>query len=869
MLADSENDMQRLILAITVLTVLAGGILLWTRYDRSGVVEPDIGAPAEPARPPAITLESGAAAATGAAQTGDPERLPVTGTETVAARNGALVRVIDKQSDAPVAFAHVFLFETDEAGLKSLAPIALYQPLQFLEEKGQHFRADERGEVRLPEVDGLAAVGARAEHKTGFMRLHRGATELVIEVVPDLDVVIAVVDQQGKRVAGVPVMLRMGDGTRALTTWRSETDKRGQVRIRETPPTLARSSATSLTACLAFPVLDGPVAELDLLHPPSDPIELLLPPTGRVEVALEGSSWGSDTTVELAPAAGSRSGVMATASVTAEGGAAVFPFVGLALTLEASATPPGSFSEVEHEAIGPTAPGQTVLMRLDPRVGNQPVIVARLVDEAGAPLREARLNLRIMARRGGSTTSTSSSIVTNNEGAIRVEIHDDMGAGAERSIELSRTDGGGQVILEVPEKLLPGENDLGTFAVTRAPMLAGGRVVRNDGEPVEGAAISVLRKHVFDPQHPEHFFWQTINNAGAETDATGHFECRGIADAASEFAVSVTHQDYLPIDKLAILYGAATLQLTLERAGGVSGNVLLGDQLESYEIVVQLEHRNDTTNLRPDPDGGFRFESLRPGNATVTVRAFGDAKPFLTVEGVATRPGTVTEDPRLQDIDLDGILHPIAFTVVDEAGDAIVDATAVGLPSGGNHYEGHLLPRGQARFLTHGTLDVLVYADGFRRRTVHGVRDGDQVVLTRQLEVNLQLPAGIAVPAPPFRLRARLEPMEPEESTSGEVVLIRGRSHRSTSSGGLPWASPASGETTASGLTTLLVDSPGRYRQSWTLFLDKGNSSSGTVLNVDDQDLVEVRDAPAPQTFPAAVSAAALQAALQAAGSPK
>ena len=117
-----------------------------------------------------------------------------------------VVQVWHRKSGVPAPAAEVFVldgFESDELE----DPFAQHWS-HLAETEGRKFRADEQGRVELPPVDDWAMVTARLPGFYGFAKVDRRHREVeTITLQADETVTVAVVDADGRGVAGVPVGL--------------------------------------------------------------------------------------------------------------------------------------------------------------------------------------------------------------------------------------------------------------------------------------------------------------------------------------------------------------------------------------------------------------------------------------------------------------------------------------------------------------------------------------------------------------------------------------------------------------------------------------------------------------------------------------
>lgn len=304
-----------------------------------------------------------------------------------------------------------------------------------------------------------------------------------------------------------------------------------------------------------------------------------------------------------------------------------------------------------------------------------------------------------------------------------------------------------------------------------------GVVVDEKGAFVEGALVEAWAA---DAKAPE--------VGAAELRTTSLAKGRYSIDApfeAKRVALRASHADFLPSSVRDVARGTQTLRLVLESGGSLPVSILLPGKRNYGELALRVADEatgaivhtftwGDAFGARASigaasagaeeihsPDGretqlALKFR-IAAGTYAFSVSLRDGDEPLAMVPNVVVETGRVRREPRVDPIDLRGVLFPMCLRVVDERG----------LPVGSgwlqvsNHGLG--MPPARSAFLNGNAcfysrtqrLDVLVGADGFQTAKL-GAVDGDrEVVLKRALSYELAV-SGAKPLAPPAKLRAVL-----------------------------------------------------------------------------------------------------------------
>lgn len=642
-----------------------------------------------------------------------------------------------------------------------------------------------------------------------------GPSEVVADRAGTL--VLRVRAADGTPRAGVPLAIAVHTRSRPSVLWRGSSGEDGCARIDD-----LRSEGRAV-AFVDAPLGARPRVEIDLAARPAAPVDIVLPRTGSLRVELDATRAAPVTaaTVVVEEVGSTDDTALPRARPTPmRDGVARVPFVGLDLTFLVSVTVAGSTHPCQVEAKGPIGAGEERRVVV-PLLSESRVLVARLLDAEGQPLPEVFFAVKSSARHRSSSSSSSSSTVVRSDAEARVRFvgTDRFGGDAERLVELRQDERDLEVELPVPEPWPAGETDLGDVRMAPAPVLAGGQVVDAAGQPVAGARLRV----------------PAVAGAEAKSGDDGRFAVRSRA-AAGDAELHASARGFLPFGPLAFAAGTTGLVVRLEAAGILAGEVLC-DRIDArVDLRVVTEAERDGARQEHEFAGtSFELEHVVPGTHAVSIRLAGSTDPVATETDVVVRAGETT---RLK-FDLRGLLRRIAFTVVDEHGTLLPEASAliaadVGSGRGQGTYDGVLIANGQGAVVVRGEAaapELLVFAPERCAVVVPALQDGQLVTLPKAPAVVVHVPAA-ALPSRPLHLQVELEPVDERFSTRASYVL-RGRNEMSSTTGARPWAGSQLALVRGNGEAHLSVATSGRHRvRCWVARNDQGGQRRAEVEGV-------------------------------------
>jgi hypothetical protein len=377
-------------------------------------------------------------------------------------------------------------------------------------------------------------------------------------------------------------------------------------------------------------------------------------------------------------------------------------------------------------------------------------------------------------------------------------------------------------------------------ADAKVPVLVSGSVVDDHDLPVGAAEVFVGDEHG-DEQIDTYARFRGRGRArgssrSTTTDSSGRFEIRGVRESLHLFAVA-SKTGYFETDRVGFDRGATQMKLVLRRGGIVAGKLLVDPQIPMSLLHVRLEpsgvrpegrsfrrqpsgpvEDDDPSRRSPSADGAFAFEGLALATAKVSVTVQDCGTPVIEVDSIRVRGIGEPADPRLEPLDLRGVLELLAIDVQDDAGRKCSGATVV-LGDPGLRFvdRGQVTQDGRVTFVAPiGAYDVDVDRAGWRRAHLTGIESSRVVRLEKGSPVRAVLDGTGDLPASPYRLAVALlaDVQQPRSVVDGMGTFAGGRE------------------------TTFLASSPGLHEVAW--YLESG--SRQTFLVGTPRRTVELHD---------------------------
>jgi hypothetical protein len=593
--------------------------------------------------------------------------------------------VIDRTSGKPVPGAAVFYMTEDSRifqfaldGDGWIGP----DPEATVREHGHTVRADERGEVDISTSHEAWLVCARSNDLFGWARFQAcmaGEQQLLVE--PQTTLAVHVVDDLGNPCSGIRVGLCRGPQNR--NDWEDDTDAAGNVRVHNfalvlRDAFLAEERAVEVHA--EFPS-DPPIAVwIDPNHPPNEPVQLKLPACGRLHMHV------LDPAGQILHARGTAAigrtpapGVVHDpkrprfyARIEFEDAAAIDLPIALGAEFDVSVdldVGGGAMGRVK----GPRTRGEIVVAELssDPSLA---FVSGRIVDERSMPVAKSALHLQKFSFHDGSLQDESiDTLRTDAEGRFEIPRPGDMAWIVVQAPARERR----AALLDLRKRPRSPLLELGDIRLSRLSPLVHGRLEDEEGYPIAGGGVHLtLRRSSTDRR-------VVIVGSDYPTDASGEFAIYGPC-AEGTFSLDGwsehdRHRSKMPGESFACGEPAREHVLRFETLGAIEGSALLDAGRDSREFKITLEQGTNYNFVEGSIVGGaYRFEILGVSRGTHTLSVEGGSAAVSQVPGIVVEAGKTTHDPRLEPLDLRGVLPRVAAEIVTP----VVDSSGRSIPFG-------------------------------------------------------------------------------------------------------------------------------------------------------------------------------------------
>lgn len=770
--------------------------------------------------------------------------------------NGIEILVRLRETKDPVRRARVAYLEWSD-----LDPIASYEfslrQDEALERFGRLFETDDAGVVIVPRPRESAVVAAVAGENHGSLDLEpERSGRLLLELEPDRQLFVRVVDARGDPAGDQPVALRVQIRSNFRDVEVARSSAEDGIAVLRHLQRFARDHVGAEFAAGLVLLGRNPVeTSFDPTNPPLEPIELVLPPCGNIELLLEradGSPVEEAVSCRIARirSPNEQTSRHSSLPLTAVGGRAFVSGVELDLDLRVSAWSQHHAS-ASQKFDGPVVPDETVVVRL-PLGAAAPLAAGRAVREDGMPLADVSLGAALVHDGDqNSFTSGFTRVRTDAEGRFRLPLQGSRVRAANRtrlSLSLEQPLRGFELVgtATIGSSSAGSEIDLGDVYLRLPPLLASGRVVDQSGKGVPGALIT-LRPSGERSEDPGQMLAALGSRRHGDlgqigvTDAEGRFELRDEVDATA-FTIQASHADYSPLDPLEIGRGATHVVLTLYASGRIRGRMALDPWVPatSFQLLVFDANGNAVdAGVDIQNDGRFEIGGLTPGAYALAARVHQEETDLARVEGLAVEPLGTSEDPALDPLDLRGKVRVFKLSVQDRDGNAVpwfqirrsaAGRSAFGAPDYNDGEEAYLLVTAER------AVDVRISAEEYRTVELYGV-SSDQIVNLRQaLPIDVVLPEnlrGIAegcVISISLQRAADLEGYDQLSQSVQEEDRVR-----------------------------FLVGEPGRYAVAFHVSVQSGQGWRSFAVGEDLNLALEVADSDAVQTFELSLPEQALE----------
>ena len=617
--------------------------------------------------------------------------------------------------------------------------------------------SDRSGLVRV-HVTEQTLVLARRETRYGSLRLQKNTIPprdgYRVEIEPDLELAVQVLDARGQPAAGVPIGVTQHDAQgKLLQLWRMQAQA-----ITRAPDGIAklchlqewsaevRQENTKFAEWRVrtfLPGYDDPGVAFSLEAPAREPVVLRLPPTGgvRVRAELHGALLSEVKTIGLGETraspekGGSLNWMMRRASQQRpvdDQGWAHFDHVPLGVSYLANASVMSGYLSSEFK--GPMTE-ETVVSVVLAMADEQILLAGRLLDQQKTVLADQEFTLSLRARFGGDNNTK---FRTDAQGRFLLF----LGAFIKEQPRLQRV----CIVWRPPASLqqadlsrLPfraGLQDAGDIVLQPGQLVVAGRLVSGD-QPCKAKVQPSVERYEVAEGRPEPR-WQRQRDLQFHRDDDGHFEFRGDAQPG-RYRLTCGSRNHLPVEPIEFALGAKDLVVNLDTGSPLAASVLLPKDFPGglRALLVRdgepaptepVSWFNDNNRLAAYPWTGesgryqLQWASIAPGTYTLQLQLWCDREPLASIGSVQI-PVPQGGDGRLVDIDVRSLVRVATVCLFDQNGQPLLGSYgSVLFPSGQDPeqtWTGWDIQGAKTPILVRAhPLDLLVAKRGFRPRQV-------------------------------------------------------------------------------------------------------------------------------------------------------
>jgi hypothetical protein len=659
--------------------------------------------------------------------------------ETISAHQ--TVVIYDRTSKEVVPKADVYYLDFDqEQGPEFsefvLANKGIYKPLA--REFGQHFLADEFGQVKIPAAKNSAIVLAEWENSSAILQLDRPMEDQVsLFLAPNQRLQIIVTDPSGQPVADVPVAIQLGSHFSYLSGNHGTTDQQGSLIL----PDLDTEqydlhSEKALFAAIDIPLkskADGDRVEITEAVLKNGVVHLTLPPTGNLRITVrdaQGNISLEPGTVKLSESDydlfDSDTDPFSFKKVETVDGVAIFNFVGLGMPLEVSFRKDGSNDDDSIALPGLNEPGKWVeatIVRSE-----KSILTGSVLDPDGNLLVDQNVSLQVKGYdRNRTLGSMTGFIKLDHAGRFHHEIQERIAwfIPTRRRLTFETTlDNFGLSLLtiEIDEPASTGAFDLGEITLIRASTLLTGRVLDEKGEPISAASVLVA-----EPTSSPNS--ESFNDAfRATTLADGSFDLKGNFPVSGKAKLKIWANDFETLVQ-DIELDSKPKDFSLARSAFLHGSLRLDPRIDSFDIEVIVSMGTDSQKLhyssrRGSDLDGFSYAGPAGTDYSLEVRTK-TGETLLKLEGLALTANHPLRPAELQPLDLRGKLKTVKIQAHNAQGDPLKFQVFC---KTGETWVRHGSERGSVTLITLNSLKKLrIEAEGYVDQYLENIAE-DQVV---------------------------------------------------------------------------------------------------------------------------------------------
>ncbi len=650
--------MNKFIVAVVFLVLLLSGAFCWFLVD--GVAEEidDVAiaeeseSPSEVRRYSSTPRKTAEVSEESKGNSSDLPQLLFANDSTLTADNSTVIQVVNSKTGAGIPDAVVTVLpRIDYARLRGEEKVR-QDPFDFFSKHGRHFRTDESGQVRVPDLSGEVTVAGMTKDRIYYQNAEAPLPlRLILSLAPAIDVRARVVDSQGHLVPETKVQLfvRYLGGMNGGETWNRPlffgvTNGKGIAHLR-IPEYFLRGATRYLLEGQLRLGIEGflqtaKTVKFDLKDPPQGIVELELPDHGGLEVTIQnvdGSLCEKPLKVFVAPhREGEKlSGFFATrrAIVSQEttNGKVFWPQLPCGLRYDVTVKGDIIRNKPMMQVFdGPTL-SESIVRQTFRFTWKAPVLRCQLRTPDGKFLKKQRLRLRMTTTyanaNGGKNQSRSSGMdyyrtTTDVEGRFEIDLQSYSKSSPffDRHLKITASGQNGPLLkrLRIAQEDRQDDVDLGIVTLDEAELLVSGRVVDVHGDPIYRAKFRGRfngREATGEPG----LFATEIRRI--RTGRDGAFAIYGSFGSGS-LSLRSFAQQYLD-GQVVVQQPTSDLVLSLPKPSVLRGRIVFSNGLSSSGVVVSLlpvgQKKPKPIKAKMSKIGGFVARDLRPGDYRLVV----------------------------------------------------------------------------------------------------------------------------------------------------------------------------------------------------------------------------------------------------------
>ncbi len=400
-----------------------------------------------------------------------------------------------------------------------------------------------------------------------------------------------------------------------------------------------------------------------------------------------------------------------------------------------------------------------------------PVIRGRFVNKSGEPQSPGYVAATDRITPAPRQRFGWQKVRIRDGGRFRMEVRYPVPDEGTYVIELQRLDDNGgwiegtpRVFFDVTPYAEPIEHDAGDVVLGPGKLIVGGRVVDQDGLPLDDAEFAVMRL-----TRPG--FWSGLNNTFTHRLGDGRFSLhchRGADVPPGDLNLNVKHRLKVADDGVGESFklGETGRTFVITLGGGIAGSIDLRDRpARTVWLSVSQGRRSVGSGVRED--GTFEVAAFSPGLVDLVIMPRGTApepeNALALIKGITIEAGELNREPRLQGIRL-ARTRSVTLTVQDSQGRSLAGVDVLGEKDGVLRRLCSTDNDGRAQIVRAQRVGksfeaLVLMAKGYRDRRLHSVTEDRVVKLQAGYAVKISAKGQAALGDIADRLRVRLLPV--------------------------------------------------------------------------------------------------------------